>query len=176
MTYSYETTEQQWIEFQLYQARRKYLSTSNRPAKIAALIILDGIIAIDVFLSFFWHIEDATNRTMLLSALFVLINWYQFQRLFYSPRLLSKKCRQLLQKNPSFFIKQKTTCTVSDEKLTLEEECGIITVIPIRLLNGVVETPYSIFVFTSHDKAELIPKSVFSTTEEKRRFLEALHS
>lgn len=174
MEYTYTQTDDQIVDFAMTQAKRRIENMQNRPLKIAAWIILNLLFATTFVVHVAVMPENIISYALLYGSMIVLYNFWRIPTLFFIPKLVSRNCRSRISATPEIWQPVKTTIKIEDGKLTLEEESGRLSVVPLKLIGQVFETTLSVAVYLAPNQIELVPKSVFKTKEEKRSFLAAL--
>lgn len=174
MEYTYTQTDDQIVDFAMTQAKRRIENMQNRPLKITAWIILNLLFAATFVVHATVMPENIISYALLYGSMIVLYNFWRIPTLFFIPKLVSRNCRSRISATPEIWQPVKTTIKIEDGKLTLEEESGRLTVVPLKLIGQVFETTLSVAVYLAPNQIELVPKSVFASKEEKRAFVAAL--
>jgi len=174
MEYTYTQTDDQIVDFAMTQAKRRIDSMKNRPLKILLWIVLNVLFLSTFLIHLLIMPENIISYALLYGSILILYNFWCIPSLFFIPKLVSRNCRSRIKATPEIWQPVKTTIKIEDGKLTLEEESGRLSVVPLKLIGQVFETTLSVAVYLAPNQIELVPKSVFKTKEEKRSFVAAL--
>lgn len=174
MEYTYTQTDDQIVDFAMTQAKRRIESMQNRGLQIVLWIILNLLFVLAFFVHSVFMTENIISYLLLYGSIIIMYNFWRIPSLFFIPKLVSRNCRSRISANPEIWQPVKTTIKIENNTLTLEEETGRLSVVPLKLINLVFETPLSIAVYLAPNQIELVPKTVFKSKEEKRAFLAAL--
>ena len=90
--------------------------------------------------------ENIISYALLYGSMIVLYNFWRIPTLFFIPKLVSRNCRSRISATPEIWQPVKTTIKIENGKLTLEEENGRLSVVPLKLIAQVFETTLSVAV------------------------------
>ena len=171
MEYTYKQTDNQIVDFAMTQAKRRIENMKNRFLKIFMWVILNLLLVLAFFVHAIFIPENIISYALLYGSVIIFFNFWQIPILFFIPRFVSRNCRSKLLSNPEIWQPVQTKLKLENENLILEEESGRITVVPLKLINKVFETPLSIAIYLSPNQIELVPKSIFANKDEKHAFM-----
>lgn len=171
MEYTYTQTDDQFVDFALTQAKRRFDKMQNRFLKIFIWITLNLLFAGAFFVHAVFIPENIVSYALLYGSMIVLYNFWRIPSLFYIPKIISRNCRSQMRASPEIWQPVETKLTLENQTLKLEEASGRVSIVPTKLIRLFFETPLSIAIYLAPNQIELVPKSIFKNRDEKRAFL-----